>query len=122
MRRTVFFNLRQIQLPVGALTSIAHRISGVLLACGIPLAMYVLQRSLRGPDSYAEVAAWFASYPVKAVSLILMWALAHHMLAGIRHLLSDVDVGSRLPAARRSAWTVNCLAIVIALLAAGVFL
>jgi succinate dehydrogenase / fumarate reductase cytochrome b subunit len=48
--------------------------------------------------------------------------LAHHSLAGIRHLLSDVDVGSQLHAARRSAWIVNVGAVVVALLAAGVLL
>jgi succinate dehydrogenase/fumarate reductase cytochrome b subunit len=31
-RRPVFFNLLQIQLPLGALTSITHRITGVILA------------------------------------------------------------------------------------------
>ena len=46
--------------------------------------------------------------------------LAHHLLAGVRHLLSDVDIGSRLAPARRSAWVVNLAAVAIALLAAGV--
>ncbi len=122
MRRAVFFNLLQIQLPVGALTSIAHRISGVLLALGVPLAVYVLELSVRGPDGYAQVVSLFDRYSIKSIALILMWALAHHMLAGIRHLLSDVDIGSHLPAARRSAWIVNCSGIVIAVLAAVVFL
>lgn len=36
MQRPVFFNLTQIQLPVGAVTSITHRITGILLAVGIP--------------------------------------------------------------------------------------
>ena len=31
-RRPVFFNLVQIQMPVGALTSITHRVTGILLA------------------------------------------------------------------------------------------
>ena len=36
MRKAVFFNLTQIQMPVGAVTSITHRITGILLAIGIP--------------------------------------------------------------------------------------
>ena len=31
LRRPVFFNLTQIQMPVGALTSITHRVTGMLL-------------------------------------------------------------------------------------------
>jgi succinate dehydrogenase / fumarate reductase cytochrome b subunit len=46
--------------------------------------------------------------------------LAHHLMAGVRHLLSDIDVGAHLPAARRSAWVVNVGALVVALIAAGV--
>ena len=54
--------------------------------------------------------------------MVLTWALAHHLLAGIRHLLSDIDVGSGLPAARRSAWLVNVSGLVIAAFAAGALL
>jgi succinate dehydrogenase/fumarate reductase cytochrome b subunit len=35
MRRAVFFNLTQIQMPVGAATSIIHRITGILLAISL---------------------------------------------------------------------------------------
>ena len=34
--RPVFFNLTQIQMPVGAITSIADRVTGVVLALGLP--------------------------------------------------------------------------------------
>jgi len=44
------------------------------------------------------------------------------LLAGIRHLLSDIDIGSHLPAARRSGWIVNLGGVAVALLAAGVLL
>jgi succinate dehydrogenase / fumarate reductase cytochrome b subunit len=121
-RRPVFFNLLQIQLPVGALTSIAHRITGVILALGIPFAIYVLDLSLRGPQTYAQVARMFDHWALRGAAVVLVWTLAHHLLAGVRHLLSDVDIGSRLPAARRSAWIVNLGGAAIALAAAGAWL
>lgn len=52
MRRAVFFNLTQIQMSVGAVTSITHRITGILLAIGIPFCIYLLDQSLRDPQSY----------------------------------------------------------------------
>jgi succinate dehydrogenase / fumarate reductase cytochrome b subunit len=122
MRRAVFFNLTQIGMPVGAVTSIAHRISGVLLALGIPFSVYIFDLSLQGPQSYARVQDLLAGPMVKAGAIMFVWALAHHLLAGVRHLLSDIDVGSRLPFARRSAWAVNAAGLVIALLAAWVLL
>jgi succinate dehydrogenase / fumarate reductase, cytochrome b subunit len=121
-RRPVFFNLAKIQMPVGALTSITHRVTGMLLAFGVPFCIYVLDLSLRGPLGYAQAIAMLDKAPVKGVMIVLAWALAHHLLAGIRHLLSDIDIGSQLPAARRSAWVVNAGGIAMALLAATVLL
>ena len=117
--RPVFLNLMQIQMPVGALTSIMHRVTGVLLALGIPAAVYLLDQSLQGPQSYARLLGMFDQWAFKAVVVVFTWALAHHLLAGIRHLLSDVDIGSHLPAARHSAWVVNVAGVAVAALAAG---
>lgn len=117
MRRAVFFNLTQIQMQVGAVTSIAHRITGILLAIGIPFCVYQFDLSLQDPQSYAWVTGLFRHTAFKVVALAFIWALAHHLLAGVRHLLSDIDIGSRLPASRRSAWSVNFGGIVVALLA-----
>jgi succinate dehydrogenase / fumarate reductase cytochrome b subunit len=121
-RPPVFFNLLQIQLPVGALTSIAHRITGVILALGIPFALYVLDLSLRSPQTYARVERMLDHWALRGATVVLAWALAHHLLAGMRHLLSDIDIGSRLPAARRSAWLVNLGGVALALAAAGAWL
>ena len=52
--------------------------------------------------------------------VLVVWALAHHVLGGVRHLLTDVDVGSPLRVARRTAWFVNLVGVAVALLAAGV--
>ena len=107
-------------MPVGALTSIGHRVSGVLMAAGAPLGVYLLGLSLRDEQSWVEVTMWFGSPLFKGVVVILIWAFAHHVLAGIRHLLSDFGVGSALHSARRSAWLVNLGGLAMALLAAAV--
>ena len=118
--RPVFLNLMRIQMPVGALTSIGHRISGVVLAASVPGALYLLGLSLRDARGFAQVMALFAQFPVKALSLIVVWALAQHSLSGVRHLLTDFDMGSPMRVARRSAWFVNLAGVAVALLAAGV--
>ena len=122
MRRPVFLNLVRIQMPVGALTSITHRITGLVLALGIPFGIYVLDQSLQGPESYTRLSDLFDQRVFKASAIVLIWALTHHLLAGIRHLLSDIDIGPLLPAARRSAWIVNVGGLLVALLAAGALL
>jgi succinate dehydrogenase / fumarate reductase cytochrome b subunit len=116
----VFLDLLRIQMPVGALTSIGHRISGVVLAASVPIAVYLLGHSLRDDAGFVEVKALFGQIAVKAAAMIVVWALAQHVLGGVRHLLSDFNIGSPLRVARRSAWFVNLAGVAVALFAAGV--
>jgi succinate dehydrogenase / fumarate reductase, cytochrome b subunit len=119
-RRPVFLDLRKIAMPVGALTSNGHRISGVVLAVGIPAAVYLFALSLRDDLGFARVQALSANPAIKPAAVIAVWAFAHHLLGGLRHLLSDFDIGSPLRSARRSAWIVNVGAAAVALLSAAV--
>lgn len=118
--RPVFLNLWRIKMPVGAVTSILHRLTGVLLAAGVPLGMYLLWRSLDSEQGFAQVMALLHNVAFQAVVIVLVWALAHHLLAGVRHMLTDINIGSTLHTARRTAWAVNLSAAAVALLALGV--
>lgn len=120
--RPVFLNPTQIRMPVGALTSIGHRVTGVLLAAGVPVSVFLFDRSLQNEQGFADVSVLLGHGAVRVAIVLVVWALAHHVLAGVRHLLSDFDVGSPLRLARRSAWFVNLGGVAVALLAAGVVL
>ena len=89
----------QIQMPVGALTSIGHRVSGVILAASVPATICLFALALRDAAGFSQVTAMFGRFAFKAVAIIAVWALAHHMIAGVRHLLFDFDLGSPLAAA-----------------------
>jgi len=108
-----FLNLFLIKLPPSGLVSIGHRISGVLMFFGIPFIAYRFAQSLHSAQGYAEVQAWLASPLVMVASLLLVWSFSHHLLAGIRHLLLDVEVGVRRAQARVSAWLVNLGALLL---------
>lgn len=108
-----FLNLFLIKLPPSGIVSIAHRISGVLLFLTIPFIAYLFAQSLHSPQAFAEVRAWLASPLVMAVSLLLVWSFSHHLLAGIRHLLLDIEIGVERRQARVSAWLVNLGALVL---------
>lgn len=122
MSRPVFLNLLHIKMPVGAITSIGHRVSGVVLAIGLPGALYLLALSLRSEQGFKDALEGLGSLPVKAAAVLLAWALSHHLLAGVRHLLSDVNVGSPLRVARKTAYVVNIAAVSIAVCTLGLLL
>ena len=114
--RPKFLNLLQIRMPVGAVASIGHRISGVFLFLSLPLAAFLLDLSLQGQAGFEQAARLLSSPWLRLVQIVLAWSIAHHALAGLRVLLIDVDVGVEKPVARTSALVVNLAAPVLALL------
>ena len=120
--RPFFLNLLRIKFPVGAVTSIGHRISGVVLALWSPVLIYLLDSSLRSAQDYEWVRSLLDTTLAKGVALVMFWTFAHHFLAGVRHLLMDIDIGSSLPAARMSAWVVNIVSLSVAFLVGGMLL
>lgn len=103
----VYLNLFRIRFPVGAVTSIAHRISGVLLFLSFPFLVYLLDLSLRGPEGFATAGEWLDCSLVRLGSILMVWSLSHHLFSGIRFLLIDIEQGVQLPRARATAWLVN---------------
>lgn len=114
--RPKFLNLLLIRMPVGAVASIGHRISGIFLFLSLPLAAFLLDLSLQGQAGFEQAAGLLSSPLLRLVQIVLAWSIFHHALAGLRFLLIDVDVGVLKPTARASALTVNIVAPFLALL------
>lgn len=104
-KRPVFLNLARIHLPVTAVLSIGHRISGVLMVLMVPLIAYLLDLSLSGEEGFAAVLGLFRHDLFQVLVVLGVWVFTHHFLAGIRFLLIDIDIGVDLRGARASAWT-----------------
>lgn len=98
------------------MTSIAHRVSGVLLFLSFPLLVYLLDLSLRGPDGFAAAVDWLSNDIVRLGSVIIAWSLFHHLFGGIRFLLIDLELAIARAQARATAWLVNIAAVAAALL------
>ena len=111
-----YLYLFRIKLPVGGVASIGHRISGVLMFLMIPLAVWLFGLSLESAEGFRQVHEYLQSLPLRLVSLLLVWSLSHLLLAGIRHLLLDIEVGMDKKPARFGAWLVNLGALLITLL------
>lgn len=112
-KRPKYLNLMEIRLPVAGFASILHRISGIGLFLLLPLLIWLLELSLRSPDSYQALQAVVANPFVKLILIGLLWAFLHHFCMGIRILLLDLNMGTDLKPARASAKAV--LAISLAL-------
>jgi succinate dehydrogenase / fumarate reductase cytochrome b subunit len=79
--------------------SIVHRITGVALYFGTLLLVWWLIAAASGPAAYANVQAFTGSWIGRLIAFGYTWALIHHALSGVRHLVWDLGYGYR-PAER----------------------
>ena len=122
IKRPIFMDLLRIRMPVVAVLSFAHRVAGMMLCLLIPFVIYLLDLSLRNAQGYAEALAILASPPVKFVAVMLLWGFSHHLLAGIRFLLIDADIGVERDSARLSSWFINVGGLIVPVIALWVLL
>ena len=116
--RPKYLNLLQIRMPVPAVVSIMHRVSGAALFLVLPALLAWWQCSLSSPDTFAASKS-FAAMPLGKIGiLLLVWGYLHHLCAGVRHLASDIDLGTELKSARFSSWLVLAVSIGLTLLIA----
>lgn len=108
----------QIYRPqLTAITSILHRITGVILAIGTLALVYWLAAAAMGDQSFDTAQAIAGSWIGRLA--LFGWTLAffYHFFNGIRHLAWDAGWGFELPAAYRSGWAVIIGTVVLTLLA-----
>ena len=73
--------------------SIVHRATGVALYFGTLLLAWWLIAAASGPGAYANVQACTGNIIGKLVLFGYTWALMHHLLSGLRHLVWDLGYG-----------------------------
>jgi succinate dehydrogenase / fumarate reductase cytochrome b subunit len=73
--------------------SIVHRITGGALYFGSLLLAWWLLAAASGPNAYATFQSVVSSFIGRVVLLGYTWALIHHMLGGLRHLIWDTGHG-----------------------------
>jgi succinate dehydrogenase / fumarate reductase, cytochrome b subunit len=105
--------LMNYRLPAAGIMSILHRVSGAILFFGLPIILWLFSMSLTSELSYAQLVEFSDSFLVKIVLCGLIWAFLHHLLAGIRHLVSDMHMG--LTKAQSSFWGSAVMAIALVL-------
>jgi len=97
-------HLQVYRWQVQMVSSILHRATGVILSLGSLLVAWGLVALAMGAGHWND----FTDAARSPLGFLVMfgwsWALAFHLLSGIRHLLQDVGVAVAVPAFVKSAW------------------
>lgn len=116
-KRPVNLDIATIHLPVTAVVSILHRISGVFLFFGSLWLLWLLAQSLDSAAGFAQAREHLQGLAGRIGLWLVLCALLYHGLAGVRHLLMDLGFGESLQGGRAGAWAVLVLSVSGALLA-----
>ena len=85
-----------LNLPLPAIISILHRISGIFVFLGVAVLLYLFDLSLQSEAGFGQVLEILSH----SLSKFLVWAilasLLSHLIAGLKHLLMDMGVGETL--------------------------
>jgi succinate dehydrogenase / fumarate reductase cytochrome b subunit len=108
-------------LPINMVMSIVHRITGGALYFGTLILAWWLVAAASGPAYFNYVTGLLASPLGMLVLVGYTWALAHHMLGGVRHLIWDTGRGFDLATVNRLCWAslAGSLALTAAIWAIG---
>lgn len=107
----------QVWKPTLSMTlSIVHRITGGALCLGALLLVWWLTALASGPEAFAAVQGLFGSIPGKIVLFGFTWALIHHTVGGVRHLVWDTGHGLDLASVHTSGVVSIAVSIALTLL------
>lgn len=120
VKRPRFLDLTKIRLPLPGIVSILHRISGVLMIMAIPVCIWLLELTVTDQAAFTQAAAVADSLLFKLAAAVILWSLCHHLIAGIRYLLLDIDVWVERKQARQSAVGVFIVSILLTIGLLGV--
>ena len=116
-RRPKNLNLLTIRFPIPAIVSILHRISGVILFVLTPILIAMLGYSLRSEENFNYLHDMFITPTTKIIILLSLSAFFFHFIAGIRHLLLDLNLGVKLRSGRRASYLTIILTIIATIIA-----
>jgi len=84
--------------------SIVHRITGAGLYVGVLLLAWFLIAASSDAAAFGAFSAFIGSIIGQIILFGFTWALFHHLLGGVRHLIWDECYGMEAPLREQLAW------------------
>ena len=84
--------------------SIVHRISGVALYFGVLMLAWFLIAASADASTFAVFSDFIGSFIGRIVLFVVTWALFHHLVGGVRHIIWEAGYGLDAPLRDQMAW------------------
>ena len=106
-------HLQIYRLPLTALLSITHRITGVILALGCIVLVWILAAAANSVVYYQAMVPHLQSWYGQLFMLGFIFSLYLHFCNGVRHLFWDVGYGFELETVDLTAKLAIALAVIL---------
>jgi succinate dehydrogenase / fumarate reductase cytochrome b subunit len=120
--RPVNLDISTISMPVTAVVSILHRITGIILFVGLAFLFYAFDLSLDSQEGFDQVVHTLqTNFLAKFIIWGVVSALMYHLVAGVKHLFMDLGYFEELESGRYAA-IANMVIAAILIVLAGVWI
>jgi len=109
-------SIKSYNFPVTAISSILHRISGLILLIAMPLVVVGMNYSLAGPNGYQNTVNLLTASWCSVFFWLFLSAITYHVYAGVRHMIMDMGFGESLKVAKFTSMFVIILGVISAVL------
>lgn len=82
-------DLATIHMPITAIASILHRITGVMLFVAVGFLVWALSLSLESRQGFDQTVAIMTHPLAKLITWGILSLVIYHLFAGIKHLIMD---------------------------------
>ncbi|WP_067016277.1 succinate dehydrogenase, cytochrome b556 subunit [Marinomonas spartinae] len=121
-KRPVNLDISTISMPVTAIVSIIHRVTGIILFIGLIFLLYAFDVSLESQQGFDQVVNMLqTNFLAKFVIWGVVSALMYHFVAGIKHLFMDLGHFEELESGRNAA-VANIVIAAVLIVLAGVWI
>ncbi|WP_119328693.1 succinate dehydrogenase, cytochrome b556 subunit [Cysteiniphilum halobium] len=106
-------SIKSYSFPITAISSIIHRITGVLMVVLLPFLLWGFSLSMRCGSDFYYVQNLLVHSAWSIVVWIFISAVSYHVIAGIRHLIMDLGFGEEMCVAQASSIVVLVLGVLV---------
>ena len=83
-------NLFLIDFPITAITSIIHRMTGIILFLSLPFFLYFFYLSIESNSSFIIAKSLFSIFYIKFFFYFFLFSFIYHIITGLKHIIMDV--------------------------------
>jgi len=107
-------SIKSYKFPITAISSILHRMTGIMMVIALPFLLWAFAISLSGEASFNSVATLLSSTGVSFFAWLFLSMISYHIIAGVRHMIMDIGFGESMCAAKATSLLVMVLGALIA--------